>query len=167
MDKKIIYILLVFLFLVLWIGGIIIGYKKGKKSYNYKITKDREYEFLYDKERRGGIVHIIEAYPLIISLQPASLEPHLYTYKVNIKDNLNIINEKGEIINNKLSSKYNYFNYKIIDDDLKNKVENKYKKSNINNEESINTNNVEHYKGFIDNTENEIKESDYAIYSNL
>ncbi len=167
MDKKIIYILLVFLFLVLWIGGIIIGYKKGKKSYNYKITKDREYEFLYDKERRGGIVHIIEAHPLIISLQPTSLEPHLYTYKINMKDNLNIINEKGEIINNKLSTKYNYFTYKIIDDDLKNKVENKYKKSNINNEESINTNNVEHYKGFIDNTENEIKESDYAIYSNL
>ena len=170
MDKKSLYAVLMILFFIMWIGGIIIGYKKGKK----KAEKGRIY-LQHKKIYQMGISintkkKIMESYPVLYESEKEVFIPVKYNLKLNIEERFSIIDEKGNPIQSKtISLDTRAFVYNIIDTDIKTSEELKKLIKFKDEDENLKE---EFYKGIPeefeeDNFNKKIKDPNYEIHTNL
>ena len=163
MNKKT-YTILIVIFAVIWVVGIIIGYKKGKVAQK----KAKGYAEVKLSFRKKARLSIMEAEPILFSVDKTLLEPEEYQYKINIENKFSLIDEKG----NKSADSFNpavdeVFSFNILDSDIKAEKDLK-KQIMFDNKDETEEAKTEYYKGFVDNEDtDEIKDSKYEVYTNL
>ncbi|MDD5066346.1 MAG: hypothetical protein PHF84_04805 [bacterium] len=176
MDRNIKYIIGLF-FIVIWLVAIVVGYQKGKKkaSLDYSYVED-----ILPRDKPGtasGEKTLMDPKPFPFTLDAETFEPKLYSVKVNtIKEDLSIINEKGDELGPDQSDKLglDLFAFNIFDNDIKTEDELK-RQIKFNLEEKQDE---EHYKGMEERmesssnsrTENKrpvIKKAESQIFTNL
>ncbi|MBN1898460.1 MAG: hypothetical protein JW827_06755 [Spirochaetes bacterium] len=131
MKNKSVLALLVFLFILIWIIAIFIGYQKGKKIAKDDARTLYESYDLEEKKDSSDILQksIMKAIPLPFEPSFERFTPVDYIYRISMKDRLKIIDEEGNVIKSSSPAAdfYNLFAYRIIDTDIKTEDELKEK----------------------------------------
>lgn len=125
-NYKHIKALALLIFLIIWIIGIIIGYRKGKEIARQKQMPSKYISVLKEKIRPAkGTDNIMAAKPKIFEIAQEEFAPVNYVYRISMKGKLKIIDEAGNVIKSSSGEEmlYNLFVYNIIDTDLKSEEE--------------------------------------------
>ncbi|MBU1078065.1 MAG: hypothetical protein KKH98_12280 [Spirochaetes bacterium] len=123
MDNNLKY-LFIFIFILIWMFAIIIGYKKGKQKAEISSTK---YEIVFetdrnDEEKSSLRLNLLEPKPILFKTPEEAFEPQNYSVKINnIEENFNIIDEKGNLLKGSQSEELSLglFSLNIFDNDIK------------------------------------------------
>lgn len=148
MDKNL-KNLLVFLFIIICVFAIIIGYKKGKKrALIYKSSDDIIMQSQNLQENQNSS-EILSPKPILFKVAKESLKPYNYSIKLqNIEEKFSIIDEKGNLFRGSQSEQlsFNLFSLNVLDNDIK-KEDTLQKAIKFDIEKSPKE---EHYKGMVE-----------------
>ncbi len=179
MDKNI-KNLLIFLFCVIWIIAIIIGYNKGKKNANRDRSSDNAFSIAGTSDMEKNFDSLLPPKPILFKINDEVFEPYTYKIKIdNIDEKLSIIDEKGNVVEGSQSDKlaFNAFSFNIMDKDIK-KEDALKKMIKFDIEKDVQE---EHYKGMLDEFDikddvkknkkenkgsDNIKDPEHLIYTN-
>lgn len=120
MDKNLKY-LFIFIFVVVWIVAVIIGYNKGKKNRGQRVVSEgiihlnKEFSSAYIDKK------LLQPKPILFKLDQQVFEPVDYSLKIeNMEEKLTIIDEKGNELKPSQSDRMSFdsFTLNILDHDL-------------------------------------------------
>ncbi len=148
MDKNL-KILLIFLFILVCMFAIIIGYKKGKKRALIYKSSDVIIMQSQNLQENQNKAEILSPKPILFKVVKESLRPYNYSIKLqNIEEKFSIIDEKGNLFKGSQSDQlfFNLFSLNVLDNDIKKEdILQKAIKFNIEKSQE-----EEHYKGMVD-----------------
>lgn len=115
-------------FVSIWLIAIMIGFQKGKKA-AYQAGNEQYIEDIHKEDDQTSLqkqVDILIPKPILYQMADELEAPKLYALKISsIKDDIRIINEKGDELPFSQSDRYgfNLYSFNIFDSDLKTEEE--------------------------------------------